>query len=304
MPGCLTGIFRKRKKRRWLLYGKRNLPWQTNPLSRNYPDYISGSKHPIGCFTSQLALYIKRIAAILLLPLLGAFGTYYYLTKGKPVVEEAQLKECFVANGEQKQVKLPDGTKVWLNSGSLLVYDKHFRGKKTSPVPQRGSPLPSRQRSGKTLFGQNRPYDGQSTRHRIQSKRLFRPGCYDCHVGRRENPSLSLFEARHKPDFIARRTNHLQSPPGNTGTQYCRRRTRDAMDRRVSDIPDGLFDQIVKTIERKFDVTINYETERFAGRSFTMKFNPDEGLKQVLEVMKEMIKGLNYKIKEDKVYIN
>jgi membrane protease YdiL (CAAX protease family) len=39
---------------------------------------------------------------------------------------------------------------------------------------------------------------------------------------------------------IARRTNHLQSPPGNTGTQYCRRRTRDAMDRRVSDIPDGL----------------------------------------------------------------
>ena len=110
----------------------------------------------------------------------------------------------------------------------------------SSPVPQRGSPLPSRQRSGKTLFGQNRPYDGQSTRHRIQSKRLFRPGCYDCHVGRRENPSLSLFEARHKPDFIARRTNHLQSPPGNTGTQYCRRRTRDAMDRRVSDIPDGL----------------------------------------------------------------
>ncbi|MCS2918863.1 DUF4974 domain-containing protein [Parabacteroides merdae] len=49
---------------------------------------------------------------------------------------------------------------------------------------------------------------------------------------------------------------------------------------------------------------MNYETERFAGRSFTMKFNPDEGLKQVLEVMKEMIKGLNYKIKEDKVYIN
>ena len=77
-----------------------------------------------------IGLYIKRIAAILLLPLLGAFGTYYYLTKVNPVVEEAQLKECFVANGEQKQVKLPDGTKVWLNSGSLLVYDKHFRGKR------------------------------------------------------------------------------------------------------------------------------------------------------------------------------
>ena len=73
-----------------------------------------------------IGLYIKRIAAILLLPLLGAFGTYYYLTKVNPVVEEAQLKECFVANGEQKQVKLPDGTKVWLNSGSTLEYAADF----------------------------------------------------------------------------------------------------------------------------------------------------------------------------------
>ena len=187
-----------------------------------------------------IGLYIKRIAAILLLPLLGAFGTYYYLTKVNPVVEEAQLKECFVANGEQKQVKLPDGTKVWLNSGSLLVYDKHFRGKRRLLFLNGEARFQVAKDPAKPFFGQNRPYDGQSTRHRIQSKRLFRPGCYDCHVGRRENPSLSLFEARHKPDFIARRTNHLQSPPGNTGTQYCRRRTRDAMDRRVSDIPDGL----------------------------------------------------------------
>ena len=197
-----------------------------------------------------IGLYIKRIAAILLLPLLGAFGTYYYLTKVNPVVEEAQLKECFVANGEQKQVKLPDGTKVWLNSGSLLVYEKHFRGKR------------------RLLF------------------------LYPC---LKQDTSLIL-----SPDEQIIYNHRLETLALNTV---------DAG--RVMQWTDGYlifqtasFDQIVKTIERKFDVTINYETERFAGRSFTMKFNPDEGLKQVLEVMKEMIKGLNYKIKEDKVYIN
>ena len=83
MPGCLTGIFRKRKKRRWLLYGKRNLPWQTNPLSRNYPDYISGSKHPIGCFTSQLAYISRELPPYYFCRCLVLSGTYYYLTKSK-----------------------------------------------------------------------------------------------------------------------------------------------------------------------------------------------------------------------------
>lgn len=64
------------------------------------------------------------------------------------------------------------------------------------------------------------------------------------------------------------------------------------------------FDYIVKTIERRFDVTINYETGKFAGRSFTMKFRPEEGLNQVLDILKEMVNGLNYRIKENVIYIN
>ena len=90
------------------------------------------------------------------------------------------------------------------------------------------------------------------------------------------NPSLSLFEARHKlilsPDEQIIYNHRLETLALNTV---------DAG--RVMQWTDGYlifqtasFDQIVKTIERKFDVTINYETERFAGRSFTMKFNPDE----------------------------
>ena len=64
------------------------------------------------------------------------------------------------------------------------------------------------------------------------------------------------------------------------------------------------FDYIVKTIERKYDVTINYETRKFAGRSFTMKFRPDEGLIQVLDILKEMVNGLNYRMKGNIIYIN
>ena len=37
---------------------------------------------------------------------------------------------------------------------------------------------------------------------------------------------------------------------------------------------------------------------------FTMKFRPDEGLNQVLDILKEMVNGLNYRIKDNVIYIN
>lgn len=255
-------------------------------------------------FHKPIGLYIRRIAAILLLPLLGAFGAYYYLTKVNPVVEEAQLKECFAANGEQKQVELPDGTKVWLNSGSLLVYDKQFKGKRrllflngearfqvakdpTKPFLVKTAHMTVNALG--TVFNLNAYADQDVTIATLgEGKIRVEPGL-------KNDTSLIL-----SPDEQITYNHRL-----GTFTLH----TVNA--ERVMKWTDGYlifqaasFDQIIKTIERKFDVTVNYETERFAGKSFTMKFNPNEGLEQVLEVMKEMIKGLKYKIKEKKVYIN
>ena len=181
-----------------------------------------------------IGLYIKRIAAILLLPLLGAFGTYYYLTKVNPVVEEAQLKECFVANGEQKQVKLPDGTKGWLNSGSLLVYDKHFRGKRrllflngearfqvakdpTKPFLVKTAHMTVKALG--TVFNLNAYSDQDVTIATLEEGKIQ---VYPC---LKQDTSLIL-----SPDEQIIYNHRLETLA----------RTRDAMDRRVSDIPDGL----------------------------------------------------------------
>ena len=186
-----------------------------------------------------IGLYIKRIAAILLLPLLGAFGTYYYLTKVNPVVEEAQLKECFVANGEQKQVKLPDGTKVWLNSGSLLVYDKHFRGKRrllflngearfqvakdpTKPFLVKTAHMTVKALG--TVFNLNAYSDQDVTIATLEEGKIQ---VYPC---LKQDTSLIL-----SPDEQIIYNHRLETLALNTVDAG-----RDAMDRRVSDIPDGL----------------------------------------------------------------
>jgi len=68
-------------------------------------------------------------AAVILLPVLSALTVYYFTQRPQrnlqPTVNTAQ-------KGEKAEVVLPDGSNVWINSGSTLTYDRHFNGKERS----------------------------------------------------------------------------------------------------------------------------------------------------------------------------
>ena len=64
----------------------------------------------------------QKAAAILLLPVL-LFSVYLYFEHGKAGSAE---QEFFVTYGTRSTLVLPDGSKVWLNSGSRLRYGEDF----------------------------------------------------------------------------------------------------------------------------------------------------------------------------------
>lgn len=70
--------------------------------------------------------YWRRIAAILLLPLLIATICIYFSRTAKTTTGPVVWQTISTPNGVKSQIQLPDGTTVWLNSGSKLTYPSSF----------------------------------------------------------------------------------------------------------------------------------------------------------------------------------
>jgi len=73
---------------------------------------------------ATLFTWIQRIAAILFIPLL--IGSIYNVIKKEPV----RYMETRTSPGMISTIELPDGSKVWLNSGSYLKYPLFFEESK------------------------------------------------------------------------------------------------------------------------------------------------------------------------------
>ncbi len=75
----------------------------------------------------RFAQKIGAIAAILAGAIL--LGAWFFYFSAKPGVENNALETIVAAKGSKSRLQLPDGSKVWLNSSSKLVFDRRFRGR-------------------------------------------------------------------------------------------------------------------------------------------------------------------------------
>lgn len=67
--------------------------------------------------------FIYKVAAILAFPIALAIGWYMFEGMEKPVQLPVQLCEISSPRGHVSKVVLPDGTEVWINTNSSIVYD-------------------------------------------------------------------------------------------------------------------------------------------------------------------------------------
>lgn len=244
-----------------------------------------------------------RIAAIWLIPLLS-LGVSYYLYRDARDVKKLAFMEQFVPSGKRERITLPDGSEVWLNSGTLLLYPSDFIGDKREIYLVGEGYFKVRKRP-------EQPFIVRTKAMRVQVLGTeFNLSAYPD----QEKITTTLEEGSLKilPDdpsvapCILRPNEQLVYIP-----------SRGKMDVRqvvASDYSDwkegGLlfnndsFEEILKTLERVYNVKVHLRTSAYHSNRLTIHFNKHESLENIMMLVKEMIPGLEYQIKENGIYID
>ena len=119
-----------------LIFQENLKAWEAIPLLHemekfNSFDALKKVNQRIGKKELRLVTIIQRIAAVLLIPLIGYTG--FVLNENKKLKQTnvaIQYQTISSRQGMVTQFDLADGTKVWLNSGSSLQFPSGFTAKK------------------------------------------------------------------------------------------------------------------------------------------------------------------------------
>ncbi len=246
---------------------------------------------------------VVKYAAVVLLLILTSVTTYYFSERTQ-IVPSPKFLEFFVPYGERQKVKLADGSTVWVNAGSVLIYPEKFTaGTRTvylsgeanfNVTKNPNQPFIVRTKHiGVRALGT--AFDVQSYPNTTFTKATLEEGSVLVKINQKATFSIIL---KPNEQLIYRH----QSQKISVATVDAKK--MDSWKNGYLVFQNATFEEIIATLERKYNVQINYNANKYNGRSYYIKFNPNESIDQALRVLSQLIYGLTFKINNATVFIN
>lgn len=237
---------------------------------------------------------LTRVAAVIIpFFLLGGF-LLYSLSVGD------ELIEVTAAYGEQKRLLLPDSSEIWLNAGSSIIYPKTFAENKRLVTLD-----------GEAYFivskDTTKPFIVETSQLSVKvigTKFNVRAYADD------ERISTTLTSGKVEVNVRSQLPRILQPNERLTydeSTSHIDISTVESIDT-DSWIKGRLFfanataEEIFRTLERRYNTTIENTLSIPATRRYTVKFLKDENLNEMLNILADII-GFTYQQNENKIII-
>jgi transmembrane sensor len=227
-----------------------------------------------------------KYAALIVLALLGG-----YLIGTNDFNDETTMNEIFVPNGNRSSIVLPEGTKVWLNNGTKLIYPEDFKGKyRTVELDGEGffDVTPDEKHPFIVKIGENRikvlgtrfavvAYAEDKT---VKAELVSGKIQFDIHTGNGTanfrsymmNPAQSLIFDKTSGEFS-------ESKISDNFFNYWLKG--------IYEFKDETFENLAKRIERIYNVQVIFKDESLKNRLFTGSLGINDNIYTMMEVFKK-----------------
>lgn len=262
---------------------------------------IAERKRPV--LRHQLLHQWGKYAAVVALVVTTAVVTYF-LDRPSVEIVSPKMAELYVPYGECRQVQLPDRTSVWVNAGSLLVYPSEF-------IADTRMVYLSGEARFEVVKNPDKPFIVSTNYLDVQALgTVFSVDAYPnspTTSATLEEGSIRVDGRQGEPVSSILKPDEQLVYSHQTG-QFTVHKVEAGG---ISAWKDGYlifenasFEELVNALERKYNVTINYNAAKYQGSSYFVKFNPNESVEDAMLVLSRLIDGFHYTITGQTISIN
>jgi ferric-dicitrate binding protein FerR (iron transport regulator) len=323
------------KKNDWnIILGKIGMTEEYHSLKSKDKQTESPKVLPIG--SGKVIYNMLKIAAIFILAFASSWAAFYFLNK-KPYADSFAYNQVMTTKGQKSQIILSDGTKVWLNSETVLKYPTAFNGDQREvflegeaffEVQKKDSKIPFLVKTSDIdieVLGTSFNVMAYSDEETIEttlvegSINLIRKGLRpspDQNVILKPNQKVTLIKKGSrvilseveidKPTIVkSEKTVESISPAGKEQILISSKVDIELHTAWKDDLlvfKSETFENIAYKLERWYDVKIHIQNEELKDYRYTGKFEHKETLNQVLEIL-NLTTPINYKFKQNDLYI-
>lgn len=246
-------------------------------------------------------LWVKYAAAITII--LTMTGTTYWITKHVTLQKAQEIKELFVPYGETCEILLADGSSMWVNAGSTVLYPVDFKYSDSRTIYLTG------EASFHVAENKKKPFIVKTSNLNVQALgTVFTVKAYpdDKYVtATLEQGSIKVMPNNEKNDSYTLKTGEqlIYSHKNRTirlnkiDVNTCKKQRNGYLIFEKKSFP-----QIVSTLEKRYDVTVQYNASHFENDLYNVKFAPDETIEDVMNILGQLIDA-KYKIEGKNILV-
>lgn len=260
-------------------------------------------KKPSDRFIGQMNRnWLKYAAAVVLL--IVSVSTTYWMTLLHTLKQPVEMVELYVENGETREILLPDSSRMWVNSGTTVIYPTDFRNMSSRTVYLSG------EASFKVYKDKEKPFIVNTSSVNVEALgTVFTVKSYSgeeyttatleegsIQVSLKENLNESYILKPSEQLIYSRSDKNIQLTTVDLSSYKLIRKGYIIFEN-VS------FKELVSSLEKKYNVKFQYNATKYENDLYCVKFSPDETIEEVMNILNKLI-GIKYTIIDNVIVVN